>query len=78
MTPARAARTIDIAALRSRIEEDPPRILDVHTPAEFETAHIPGSCNVPLGLLREHRDELARPHPPGRPAVAGTRTPVTC
>lgn len=35
-----------------------PRILDVRTPGEFETAHIPGAYNVPLGLLREHRAEL--------------------
>lgn len=37
---------------------DRPRLLDVRTPAEFTTAHIPGSYNVPLPLLREHRDEL--------------------
>ena len=37
---------------------DAPRLLDVRTPAEFGTAHIPGSYNVPLDLLREHRDEL--------------------
>jgi rhodanese-related sulfurtransferase len=55
-----AARTIDVAALRSRLDEDAPRILDVRTPAEFETAHIPGAYNVPLDLLREHRDELVR------------------
>ena len=30
----------------------------MRTPAEFTTAHIPGSYNVPLDLLREHRDEL--------------------
>lgn len=35
-----------------------PRLLDVRTPAEFDTAHIPGSYNVPLDLLREHRAEL--------------------
>ncbi len=35
-----------------------PRVLDVRTPGEFETAHIPGAYNVPLDLLREHRDEL--------------------
>ncbi|MCP2624780.1 rhodanese-like domain-containing protein [Mycolicibacterium smegmatis] len=35
-----------------------PRILDVRTPAEFETNHIAGSYNVPLDLLREHRDEI--------------------
>lgn len=35
-----------------------PRLIDVRTPAEFETAHIPGSYNVPLDLLRQHRDAL--------------------
>ena len=35
-------------------------IIDVRTPGEFETAHIPGSWNVPLDSLGEHRDELAR------------------
>ncbi|OBF27419.1 rhodanese-like domain-containing protein [Mycobacterium sp. ACS4331] len=37
----------------------PPRVLDVRTPAEFESAHIAGAYNVPLDLLREHRDEIA-------------------
>lgn len=37
---------------------DGPRLLDVRSPAEFTTAHIPGSYNVPLDLLREHKDEL--------------------
>ncbi|MEU9318161.1 rhodanese-like domain-containing protein [Streptomyces sp. NPDC048295] len=35
-----------------------PRLLDVRTPGEFRTAHIPGSYNVPLDTLREHRGEL--------------------
>jgi rhodanese-related sulfurtransferase len=35
-------------------------VLDVRTPAEFETAHIPGAYNVPLDTLREHRGELRR------------------
>jgi rhodanese-related sulfurtransferase len=35
-----------------------PRVLDVRTPGEFETAHIPGAYNVPLDVLREHREEL--------------------
>jgi rhodanese-related sulfurtransferase len=35
------------------------RLLDVRTPAEFETAHIPGSINVPLDTVRERRDELS-------------------
>jgi rhodanese-related sulfurtransferase len=60
VTAAPPPRVIDVATLRSRLEDNPPRILDVRTPAEFGTAHIPGSYNVPLDLLREHRDELAR------------------
>ncbi|OII68020.1 rhodanese-like domain-containing protein [Streptomyces sp. CC77] len=35
-----------------------PRVLDVRTPGEFRTVHIPGSYNVPLDTLREHRAEL--------------------
>jgi rhodanese-related sulfurtransferase len=38
----------------------PPRVLDVRTPGEFETAHIAGAYNVPLDLLREHREEIIR------------------
>jgi rhodanese-related sulfurtransferase len=50
---------LDVATLREwQAQPDAPRLLDVRTPAEFGTAHIPGSYNVPLELLREHRDEL--------------------
>jgi rhodanese-related sulfurtransferase len=55
------ARRLDAAALGELLQsEDAPRVLDVRTPAEFETAHIPGSYNVPLDTLREHRAELRR------------------
>lgn len=51
--------TIDPEQLRSQLRSGrPPRLLDVRTPAEFQTAHIAGSYNVPLDLLREHRDEI--------------------
>lgn len=39
--------------------ETPLWILDVRTPAEFETAHIDGSYNVPLDLLNDHGSEVA-------------------
>ncbi len=51
--------TIESQDLRELLDSGtPPRLLDVRTPAEFETAHIPGAYNVPLDLLREHRDEI--------------------
>lgn len=33
-------------------------LIDVRTPAEFASAHIPGSYNVPLDQLPEHADLL--------------------
>lgn len=53
--------TIDSHDLRERLSSTaPPRILDVRTVGEFETAHIAGAYNVPLDLLREHRDEIIK------------------
>ena len=50
---------VDAADLRSLLASaEPPRILDVRTPGEFESLHIAGAYNVPLDLLREHRDEI--------------------
>jgi len=54
------SRSIDAVTLRERLETQDVRLLDVRTPAEYETAHVPGSWNVPLAQLREHRDELTR------------------
>jgi rhodanese-related sulfurtransferase len=56
-----APATIDSQHLSDRLGSAvPPRVLDVRTPGEFETAHIAGAYNVPLDLLREHRDEIVR------------------
>ncbi|HET9799984.1 MAG TPA: rhodanese-like domain-containing protein [Gemmatimonadaceae bacterium] len=46
----------DLAAL---LRDDPAtRLLDVRTPAEFETEHIAGAYNVPLDTLAEHGPEI--------------------
>ncbi|BBY37872.1 sulfurtransferase [Mycobacterium mantenii] len=37
-----------------------PRVLDVRTPAEFETSHIAGSYNVPIDVMDQHGPEIAR------------------
>jgi rhodanese-related sulfurtransferase len=60
-TTPRPAQRIDAATLEGLLTERADiRILDVRTPAEFESAHIPGSYNVPLDTLGEHTDELSR------------------
>lgn len=45
------------------------RILDVRTPAEFETAHIPGAYNIPLDHLADAISELRH---------VGEQTVVVC
>ncbi|MFC3688858.1 rhodanese-like domain-containing protein [Aquipuribacter hungaricus] len=52
-------RTTDAAALQETLASGQVRVLDVRTPAEFETMHIPGAYNVPLDTLKEHREELS-------------------
>ncbi|MFF5504620.1 rhodanese-like domain-containing protein [Streptomyces roseolus] len=58
-TDASRATAFTPAALQHLIETGSgPRLLDVRTPGEFRTSHIPGAYNVPLDTLREHRTEL--------------------
>ena len=52
VTPAELRRLLEVTT--------DSRIIDVRTPAEFEAVHIPGSYNVPLDTLREHRNELTQ------------------
>lgn len=54
--------TIDSAALRDLLgSPTPPHVLDVRTPGEFESVHIPDTHNVPLDLLREHCRDITAP-----------------
>lgn len=57
MTAGQTFRTDDLVRLRSL--EPGMHVIDVRTPGEFATRHIPGSYNVPLPDLPEHRAELA-------------------
>lgn len=66
-----ASLTVDeVRALKT---DDPrTRLIDVRTPGEFASLHIPGSYNVPLNLLREHRADLTADH--GDPVVLVCRS----
>ncbi|NYH79241.1 rhodanese-related sulfurtransferase [Actinopolyspora biskrensis] len=61
--PGEEKTTMDTPAVRELTGTNPrTRLIDVRTPGEFTTEHIPGSHNVPLDLLREHSSELAAAH----------------
>lgn len=65
-----STNTITVDELHEHMGRSNVRILDVRTAAEYEAAHIPGSCNVPLATLAEHKAELARQlHTPDSPDI---------
>jgi rhodanese-related sulfurtransferase/glyoxylase-like metal-dependent hydrolase (beta-lactamase superfamily II) len=39
---------------------DPPLVLDIRNPGEWETRHIPESLNIPLNRIQERIDEVPR------------------
>ena len=55
------AARVDPATVVDWLAADPDAVtvLDVRSPAEFETRHIAGSYNLPLQLVGEHADALA-------------------
>jgi rhodanese-related sulfurtransferase len=51
---------IDASTVRDWLgRPDPVTVLDVRSPAEFETVRIPGSVNVPLDLIAHRAGDLA-------------------
>lgn len=59
-TPTTPRAHVNPTTLRDRLAgSTAPLVIDVRTPAEYAASHIPGSYNVPLDLLGEHRAELA-------------------
>jgi rhodanese-related sulfurtransferase len=58
---APTADAITSIELRKLLESSPaPRLVDVRSPGEFETAHITGSYNVPLDVLDKHGPEIVQ------------------
>ncbi|MEV6819114.1 rhodanese-like domain-containing protein [Nocardiopsis dassonvillei] len=50
---------IDVRAARVLLETDPRAlIVDVRTPAEYESSHIPGAVNLPLEQVDAHLERI--------------------
>ncbi|MBB5491803.1 rhodanese-like domain-containing protein [Nocardiopsis metallicus] len=55
------SKFVDVATVRTRVDSNSaPLLVDVRTPAEFESSHIPGAVNLPLGQLDQHAGRVAR------------------
>jgi rhodanese-related sulfurtransferase len=61
-------RWVEVAALRRQLADDPPLLLDVRGPDEFDgpLGHIEGARNIPLPELLAHQTEIVAA---GRPVV---------
>ncbi len=54
-TTTSAPNRIHADALSTLIDDGSPlHLIDVRSPAEFESAHIPGALNLPLDVITEH------------------------
>ncbi|MEP6979598.1 MAG: rhodanese-like domain-containing protein [Nakamurella sp.] len=57
-TAARPGHVDAITVAGWLTEPDSVTVIDVRSSAEFGSAHIPGSYNVPLDLLGEHAEQF--------------------
>jgi hydroxyacylglutathione hydrolase len=64
------------AELRARYEADDVTILDVRGAGEWQSQHIPGVPNIPLGYLAERIDEIPRDRPVVVHCQAGSRSAI--
>ncbi|HEX8689099.1 MAG TPA: rhodanese-like domain-containing protein [Solirubrobacterales bacterium] len=72
--PKELAERLDGAERAAGTEAEPPLVLDVRRPAEFDAGHIPGSLHIPFGDLPQRLDELPRERPIATICKAGARS----
>jgi hydroxyacylglutathione hydrolase len=60
---AQTERLSPALAAERLASSNPPRIVDVRTPREYETKHIDGSLSIPLNHLVERADQLPSDRP---------------
>ena len=51
--------TISPDALAARLKAQDVTVIDVRTPEEYGTGHVPGAINIPHDKIQEHLDDLA-------------------
>jgi rhodanese-related sulfurtransferase len=57
--PAGAVTTVDVGALKARMDAGPPPvIIDVRTPEEFAEGRVPGAVNIPVDELEARISEV--------------------
>ena len=70
MTETRTAAPISAAEARALVETPGTLVVDVRTPGEFESAHIPSAVNIPLDQVDAHLRRIV--------TAAGGRMVLVC
>jgi glyoxylase-like metal-dependent hydrolase (beta-lactamase superfamily II) len=73
--PVARIELIEARELAERLDGDePPFVLDVRDPDEFEASHAPGAVNIPYGELPERVGEVPRDRPVAAICSGGKRS----
>jgi rhodanese-related sulfurtransferase len=59
--PVRSLSPREVSELRAKSEQ-PPTIIDVREPWEYERVHLPDCLHIPMDELRDRLDELDQGH----------------
>ena len=51
-------QSVSVSKLATLIENSPPVLLDVREPWEFDTCHIAGSINIPMGRIPQQMSSI--------------------
>jgi hydroxyacylglutathione hydrolase len=67
---------VTIDALAERLRRKEVTVIDVRGRAEWESGHLPGVANIPVGYLAERIDEIPRDRPVVMQCQSGARSAI--
>lgn len=71
-------QTIDGDQAQEMIKAGGHQLIDVREPSEYKSGHIPGSVNIPLGLLEFRKNEIRKDKPVICICLSGGRSSNAC
>lgn len=51
-------RTISVQDLAGRIQDSPCKLVDVRSPSEFASGHVPGAINIPMEQIESRLEDI--------------------
>lgn len=70
-------KAVSVTAVHESLGERP-QIIDVRSPAEFDSGHLPGAVNIPMEAIASRLDDIDLSAPTVLVCQSGTRAGVVC